>query len=47
MVMIEPGLMLRLQSHQYIVPNQVSLAQGFAGRVHALKNQLGIILVSA
>ena len=45
-ILIDPGLVGGLETHQNIVADQVSLAQLTAGRIHALEYELGIVLVA-
>ena len=45
-LLVEPGLQLRLQAHQDEVADQVGLAQLLAGRVHALEDELRVVLIA-
>ena len=46
-LLVEPRLQLGLQPHQDEVADQVGLAQLLAGRVHALEDELRVVLVAA
>jgi len=43
---VQAGLKRRFEAHKDEVPNQVSLAQLLASRVHALEDELRIVLVA-
>src|SRR6185369_10530548 len=44
---VEPGLQCWLQTHKNEVSNQICLAQLSAGGIHALENELRIVLIPA
>ena len=44
---VEPGLELGLKAHEDEVADQVGLAQLLAGRVHALEDELRVVLIAA
>ena len=46
-ILVEPRLVRRLEAHQDEVADQVGLAQLTASGVHALENQLRVVLVAA
>ena len=46
-VQVEPGLVSRLQTHQDEVANEVCLAQFATGGVHALEDELRVVLITA
>ena len=46
MVLINPALVIRLESHENEVPDQVRLAKFATCRVHALENQLRVVLIA-
>ena len=46
-LLVEPRLQLRLQAHEDEIADQVGLAQLLAGRVHALEDELRVVLIAA
>jgi hypothetical protein len=45
-LLVQAGLQFGLEAHQDEVPDEIGLAQLLAGRVHALEDELGVVLTA-